>query len=116
MLSLEDIHAVPKQAFHAPAANVDAIIDIPADPDQFWVIDTIAANYDVAPNAGGVEFGGFVPPGGFAIGWLIGIEIIGTELLFFKHGLLTGIKNQIIRVLFEAGGVGVKGTLAITYR
>lgn len=97
-------------AVDAPAANTSAVVTLAADANEEWVIHTVSCSYDAAPTAGQVTIA-------LAADTIVlDITATGPNHFEFPIGLRCGAKNTAVTVTLKAAGVGVVGSLAVTYR
>lgn len=95
------------------SANADAVITIPADADEFWMLDSVGWSYDGDPTGGRLTV---------AIG---GTLLLDTDVTSGGPGLLefrkpyyktAETKNEAMVITLYAGGSGVTGKVYCRYR
>lgn len=84
-----DCDAQPRFATAATASGTDAVVTLPADPDQFFVIDWISWSYAGAPTNGSLR----VQIGGVTV-WQVDITVGGPGHLEFDRPLYTNTRAQ----------------------
>lgn len=113
MKSIAHISVIQKNKTHAPIADTAAVVEIAAVADEFHVIDSIHASFDVAPGStesvqiaiGGVET------------FLDGIpNAAGVFEFLFPRGHYKQVVNQAVVVTLSPSAGGAKGTMNVSYR
>lgn len=117
MFSLENIHAVPRHDFDFAVTDADAVIDLAAHVDHFWVIDHLTIGYDTLSVATGmIQIGIFTSS--LSVKWQVGVATIKPIIIPFPRGLYIGgtTKNQTIRIRGVAGVSPSRVAISVVYR
>lgn len=109
------------QGDHQPAANTAAVVNIAADAQEYWVIDSIEWSYDAAPTGGNL----LVTIGGTTV-FSVDITAAGPGHFDWSNAprYTTGTGagggkptlNEAVVVTLAAGGASVTGKVNVRYR